>query len=415
MSDKPLFKPGDCIGMIGDSITCDTRWWSGVRCGFLTQLPGCNLDFRNLAIPGDSAVETLKRYDWDIAPVPLTVACLMLGMNDVWREGYADLHPTTEALAKRRAAIHLSSGSIRRLVEKLQARGIRVALFSPTPYEQEASLPDGSELLYGVDDALQECAACCRAIATDCGATFIDVHTPLLRISRALRRDDPSATIIGPDRVHPGDLGHAVLARTALQTLLPPSCLASESGCIDLELKSAGSLHWTYTGPVLNLAIPAQADVLLGLPPQRLFWRAHLTRGRWTLFIEGEPVHTAAAVDWAAGIDVGALYGPLRRHAEEIHRASNALCSEERRFRMLLMLRIWSQRGAASPQGENFLAYLNMLEAEQPPMHWLRDTATDAKLLLTGMRQHQEAVASLRAALQLAAQPWRFKCELHPA
>lgn len=418
-----IIQPGDCVGMIGDSITYDARWWSAVRCGLLTEFPGSNLDFRNLAIAGDSACETLERYEWDIAPVPITSAIVMLGMNDVWREGYADPNPGMEIVAKRRHAINTYAESIARILGFLKERNIRTALLSSTPYEQEAELSEAN--LCGVDEALQECARLARSTAAKYGAQFIDVHSPLLKINRLLRRGSSSATLIGPDRVHPSDLCHAVMGRVVLGALCPTAQVLPveinvftrvvEGDGVSLGQSSPDCVSWIYTGVLPNTAVPERADELLGSRPRRLIWRVKTTPGRWTLWINGEPIHTAGAIDWSDGIDVGRLNSPIRQRAEQIQRAGEKLNDEEKRYRCLLMLRIWSQRSGGTGHGDDFIAYLDKLASEQPPIHWLRDATTDAKRLLANQAAHEEAVSALRHKLAEAAQPWQFQCELRPA
>ena len=212
-NSSPMFQDGDVVAMIGDSITCDGRWWVNVREQWLARHPGAFCDFRNCGIPGGGAEGALRRYAWDIAPLRPTVAVVMFGMNDVWREGYRP--PITgEMLTGRAECLELFLANMNELVERLVQEGVRVALLTPTPFDQYA--PDRpAPNLPGVDDALAICAGMVKGIAAARRLSVVDLHTPLRRRCAA------GEMLISEDRVHPGGLGHLAMAELVSATLLP--------------------------------------------------------------------------------------------------------------------------------------------------------------------------------------------------
>lgn len=416
---NPPFHPllrGDRIGLIGDSITCDSRWWAHLRTGLLTAHPACELEFINLAIPGDNAAEALERYEWDIAPAAITAAIVMLGMNDVWRAGYETASPTQEIEEKRRSAIQAYGHNLTNLLDRLLTDRIRIVLLSPSPYEQEASLPELN--LHGVDDALAECTRIARTIAAARDVKFVDLHAPMRMLGRELRKADPCATIVGADRVHPEDKGHAVLGRLVLEALDPServsvvATAALSSMARTTEGKKRGEWIWEYTGGLPDPTPQPLELRILKLPPREIVLRAAVKPGEWILSVDQAPVLHTNAGDLAAGVELSCLNSPLLTTARAIQDAGEAVVREEKRMRNLLMLQIWSVRNGFTREGEGFLKYLEQLTNPEPPDHWLHISAGDARQLLRAIPEHKERMNDLRNSLKNAAQPWRHRIEL---
>ena len=211
-NSSPMFQDGDVVAMIGDSITCDGRWWVELREQWLARHPGEFCDFRNCGIPGAGAGGALPRYPWDIAPLRPTVALLMFGMNDVWREGYKP--PVTgEMLAGRDECLERYLSNMNELVDRLVGQGIKVCLLTPTPFDQYAS-DRSAPNMPGVDDALAICAGMVKGIAIARRLPVVDLHTPLRHRCAA------GDALISEDRVHPGELGHMAIAELVCGALL---------------------------------------------------------------------------------------------------------------------------------------------------------------------------------------------------
>lgn len=208
-----VFLDGDIVAMVGDSITSDGRWWGSLREQVLARRPSVRCDFRNCGISGGSAEGALRGYVWDIAPHHPSLALVMFGMNDVWRDTYAKA-PTAAMLPRRAEALDRFLAASIALVERLQADGARVVLLTPTPFDQyapERPVPN----LPGCDDALAVCGGMVRGIAAARHLPLVDLHTPLRRRCAA------GEPLITDDRVHPGDAGHEAMCALVLATLCP--------------------------------------------------------------------------------------------------------------------------------------------------------------------------------------------------
>lgn len=224
-------KPGDVVAMIGDSITCDGRWWLPLREQLLARRAAVPCDFRNLGIPGGSAGEARRRYDWDIAPVKASVALVMFGMNDVRRDAYAPA-PTAAMMTTRSEALQQFLVNTDTLVARLLADGTRVILLTPTPFDQYTPERPAANLP-GVDDALAVAGGMVRGIAVARQLPVIDLHTPLRQRCAA------GEAIIGDDRVHPSDCGHEAVAQLVGAVLTP-----GESVTVPAALRAASrALH----------------------------------------------------------------------------------------------------------------------------------------------------------------------------
>jgi len=208
-----IFRDGDVVAMIGDSITYDGRWWVSLREQLLARRPGVHCDFRNCGIAGGGAEGALRGYNWDIAPHHPTLALVMFGMNDVWRDCYAP-SPTEAMLTRRAEALDRFLAASSALVDRLLEDSVRVVLVTPTPFDQYA-LERPAPNLPGVDDALAVCGGMVRGLAAARRLPVVDLHTPLRRRCAA------GEPLVGEDRVHPGDPGHDAMTTLVAAALCP--------------------------------------------------------------------------------------------------------------------------------------------------------------------------------------------------
>jgi endoglucanase len=95
-----------------------------------------------------------------------------------------------------------------------------VILERPSIYDQTALLPEKNHP--GVNDVLGECALYIDSLGTKYDLPVVDYYTIMNRINFELQEKDPSATLTGPDRIHPGETGHFIMAYQFLKTELVP-------------------------------------------------------------------------------------------------------------------------------------------------------------------------------------------------
>ncbi len=317
------FQDGDRVCFIGDSITHGGLYHADIALFYATRFPGRQIAMINAGISGDSAGGAVRRFDWDIAPHQPTVSTIMLGMNDVSRGLYGKENPDEALLRRRKAAIDGHVASMRKLAEALKTKGSRLILITPSIYDQTSTMD--TENLFGVNDALGICAEQARALAAELGGSVVDFHGAMTRLNADYQKADPAATIVGKDRVHPGPLGHLVMAYLFLkaQGLSPyvsKTVIDGNAGTV-VEVQNAKvtglavtptGLRFTGLEQALPFPIPAGAEGALTLVPftqdlnQEVLSVTNLPGGTYELRIDDAVVGEYADKDLAAGVNLAA-------------------------------------------------------------------------------------------------------------
>ncbi len=235
-AQSSLFHKGDRVCFVGNSITSNGEFYHNILLYYVTRFPDQPVTFFNCGISGDVCSGVLKRMDEDILVHNPTHAVIKLGMNDVNRSLYT-LYSSTNAdtLAKREEAISKYKVKLDNIINIFLSRGIKVILQKPTDYDQTGALKAVNN--YGVNDALKRCADYIQTLADKYKVPVVDYWTILHDINIQLQKKDSTATIIGPDRVHPGSAGHLVMAYQFLKTTKAPQ-IVSEI-VLDKDAKSS--------------------------------------------------------------------------------------------------------------------------------------------------------------------------------
>jgi hypothetical protein len=259
----------------------------------------------------------------------------MFGMNDVGRYLYAPGVPDEKTLAQRKASIATWEKNVRALVARLQGRNVHVILCTPSPYDEtvQSSTPNQP----GVDTALRECAERVIEIARESGAAVVDFHGPLTIKNKELQQKDPNATLIGPGRVHPGPIGHLVMAYLILRATGEPATVAklvidvttlqhggSEHCHISALQRVGGGIEFTAREDALPFVVGAEARGGLEFVPliQELNLEILQVRGLngdFEVSIDEETVGAFTGEQLAQGVNLAALpQTPQLRQANEV-------------------------------------------------------------------------------------------------
>ncbi len=212
----PLFKNGDKVCFIGNSITNSGEFYNFIYLYYATRYPQEQLQFINCGISGDVAAGVLKRMDKDILIHQPNWTVLMVGMNDVRRNLY-----TTEASKKtgieneRTKVLNTYRNNTEDIVKILGSKS-KVILQKPTIYDQTAVLKAAND--FGVNDALGKCADQVQKLSDKYNTKLVDYRTIMNQVNSQLQQDNPAATIIGPDRIHPASPGHLLMAYQFLKS-----------------------------------------------------------------------------------------------------------------------------------------------------------------------------------------------------
>jgi lysophospholipase L1-like esterase len=353
----PQFADGDTVCFIGDSITHGGSYHSWIYLFYATRFPERHIRAYNCGISGDVAAGALKRLDWDVLAHEPTVATIMLGMNDVNRGLYAEGREGDDLAERREGAIAYHVQNMRALAERLRAAGCRLIFLTPSIYDQTADIE--ADNMLGTDDALARCAEEVRLMAPDYEASVVDLHPFMLEVNASLQQSDPSATIVGRDRVHPGDVGHMVMAYAFLRAQAVPALVSlveidaaagrakDARNCTVDKLRVGGELTFECTEKALPFPVPEGAGPALELVPfteemnrEMLIVRG-LAPGEYELLIDGEVVERADAAALAEGLNLALNERtPMYRQAEEVAALNAKRHDTSRRaLRNIVMLR----------------------------------------------------------------------------
>lgn len=315
------FEEGDRVCFVGDSITHGGLYHSYIQLFYTTRFPERNIQFFNCGISGDSAGGAVRRFAWDIGVHRPTVATIMLGMNDVSRGLYGKENPSGTNLKQRQDAIDGHVANMRKLSLQLRDAGCRLIYITPSIYDQTSTMD--TENLFGVNDALKTCGEYARKLAAEFDGSVVDFHGAMSRINAEYQKADPRATIVGGDRVHPGPMGHLIMAYIFLKAQgLDPYVSKTVIDAADSRVVEAfnatvkdlaaspTAVRFVSLEKALPFPVPRGAEQALTLVPfagdlnQEILTIKGLGPGKYELTIDDAPVGEYSADDLAAGINL---------------------------------------------------------------------------------------------------------------
>ena len=344
-----LFKDGETVCFFGDSITHGGRFHSYVYDYYLTRFPDRTVRFVNAGVSGDSAGGAQGRLADDVVANKPTAVVVMFGMNDVGRGNYV-AEPNEQQRTAQRQALERYRANMERLTARLrtEAGEPRLLFVTPSPFDQ-TGVNDRNNNQPGCNDGLARCAEIVRELAAQNKGTVVDFHAPMTAFNLERQRSDPSFTIIGPDRVHPGAPGHLMMAWLLLKAQGAPALVAnveidaaagrvaaSENATVTgLEKRGGG---WSFT--VLEQALPFPVDpaarpLLAWVPIERELNQEILTvrglaPGRYELRIDGAAVGQFDAEALAKGVNLAFNDAtPQARQARAVAQLNEARRSTE--------------------------------------------------------------------------------------
>jgi lysophospholipase L1-like esterase len=202
---------GDRVTFYGDSITEQREYTEDVEEYVLTRYPTWKVSFHNAGVGGDKvsggrAGPIDLRLDRDVFAWRPDVVTVMLGMNDFY---YRPDQP---------GIFSTFTDGYKHLVYAIEKNNpqARLTLIQPSPYDdvtRDPLIPGGMNavlLTYGVFVA---------KLAHDRGAQVADFNTPVTAVLKAVNDESPAlAQQIIPDRVHPQQGGHWVMATSLLKS-----------------------------------------------------------------------------------------------------------------------------------------------------------------------------------------------------
>jgi len=205
------FYPNERWCVVGDSLTHSGFYHEYLQLYYATRFPQSRLELFNCGINGNKAFSILTRLEGDVLIHRPTLVTILIGMNDVGQMFPAD-KSDDYILEQRTRDVTAFGENLRMLLTRLQRAGLRTVLITPPLYDETLVSPKACEVNRGHQGALLQCASSVREIGADFGVAVIDWNQALADWNKRLQKENPAATIVSLDRVHPGEVGHFVMA-----------------------------------------------------------------------------------------------------------------------------------------------------------------------------------------------------------
>jgi lysophospholipase L1-like esterase len=319
---------GDSVTFYGDSITEQREYTEYVEEYVLTRFPQWKVTFHNAGVGGDrvsggSAGPIDLRLERDLLAVRPNVVTIMLGMND----GYH--RPSQPGIVSSYV------DGYRHIVDTIQKNlpQCRITLIQPSPFDditREAEFPggyNGALLVFG--DAIGQ-------LAKERNYELTDFNAPVTAMLKTLNQNAPNlAQQLLPDRVHPAEAGHWIMAEALLKHWNAPSTVSSvtlaavsKSGAeaqnsVVTDLRRAkGTLSWTQLDGALPLPLPpAEVDPVLALTlkfsditaslNQQTLQIHGLPTGNYDLLIDQRKSAMFSSDELSGGVNLATLDTPM--------------------------------------------------------------------------------------------------------
>jgi hypothetical protein len=212
---------------------------------------------------------------------------------------------------------------MRKLMDALTRAGARLILIQPSIFDQTTTLPGAGLNTFGSNDAIGKCSLKIAQWAKEYHAGIVNFFGVMNEINQREQKKDPNYTLVGKDRVHPGPVGHFVMAYTFLKAQNMPREVAVIDVNAKKELpgtvvngevrhlrKSATGVEFDAFEKSLPLVVPDAAKPALDLVPfmselnVETLMVTGLAKGAYALKIDDQDVGDFTAVQLAAGVNL---------------------------------------------------------------------------------------------------------------
>ena len=234
---KDTFFPNNSIVcFVGDSITHKGDFHNNILQYYVTRHANKNIKFCNCGIAGDTAEGGLTRIEEDVMIHNPTHAVIMFGMNDLGKDYNKSMSTRENDIKNDLAAF---AENLEKMIIFLQAKSVRVLLEKPTIYDDTAETKTLN--MVGRNDILGSVAEVVGKMGQKYSLRVVDYYSIMKRINTVVQSALPNDSIIGPDRIHPGPVGHLIMAYKFLSTVEQPSPLGKIVLYSDLQNSAMAS------------------------------------------------------------------------------------------------------------------------------------------------------------------------------
>lgn len=355
-----LFKDGDRVCFIGDSITHGAFYIENLLLFYTTRYPDARMQIYNAGMSGEGVGGVLKRLEWDVFNNKPDVSVIMIGMNDVPRGAYAEKWRNHKSFPGRVKGFHERySRDMDKVVKALAERTKKVVVFTPSIFDQ--TVQSKRENLLGCNDALGWAAEVDKAVAKKYGAEVVDIWSYMTEMNGRYQQSDPTRSFIDFDRVHPRDLGGFVMmAKVAIDMDESPIVSQiqidagnkSSAGTINAKVSDvkadANGLSFTALEKALPFPMTAEkieADKVLNFTDtfnRQILKVSGLKTGDYDLKIDGKKVGSYSSAQLEKGVNLASNKDtPQYRQAEEVAKLCRKFKGQTQTCRAIVGAEIW--------------------------------------------------------------------------
>lgn len=324
-------RDGDRVVFYGDSITAQRLYTRFVEDFFVSRYPSLDIRFLNAGVSGDtvqggSAGDLQTRLRRDVFPFRPTLVTVMLGMND---GRYRTDHPE-DMDAFRRGYL--------KIIESVQDAlpGAAILGIRPSPYDEIAHVPR----LSGYNGRLFQFGDDITRLAKEKNFAVCDLNSPMeMALHKGMQENPQLAGSLLPDRIHPSETGHwilavalarclrstAIVSQTVLDAASGKTVSAKRTSISELQL-SANGMSWTQQDEALPLPLELnnpEIQFLLSVSDLKTWdlqlLQIHgLSAGRYRLSIDGELIASFTKEELDAGVNLALLETPMEKQSRAI-------------------------------------------------------------------------------------------------
>jgi len=356
---KP-FEKGDRVAFVGNSITEAGYYESYIWLYYMLHYPEMPITVYNVGIGGDRAANILARLHDDVLRRKPTVISLTFGMND---SGYFEfLGNKADSLAD----VHVKESYDQFVLIQQQLKAYTAArkvLVSSSPYDETVKNP--KNLFPKKSLAMERITRFQLDAAKANQWGWVDFFHPMTEIEQREQKTNPEFTLTGNDRIHPGNMGHFVMAWLFLKAqgltgkkvaavdvdAKTNQVLTSDNCKVSNVVRSKGTIQFDYMAN--SLPFPAdtvsrlwenpqrQADAFRVIPfeeefNQELLQVKGLGSGNYTLRIDGKPIGEFSGDVLEKGVNMAAL-----KNTPQYQQAVSVLLLNEERMSLESHLRAY--------------------------------------------------------------------------
>ena len=322
---------GDRVLFYGDSITAQRLYTRFVEDFLLTRYPGMHVRFINAGVPGDTVYggytgDQATRLKRDVFPAQPTVVTVMLGMNDGYyvpfEQKYLDIY---------KEGYRASLASIRSRLP-----GVRITLVTPTPYDE---VTHGTEFAH-YNEVVSRHAAFVKDLAATSHLPESDFYEAITNLTKSgAAKNTALAGLLIPDRIHPGEAAHWVMAAELARTwgfsplvssvsldATQATVVSAENAQILSLQKEDDGLRWTQIDEALPLPLPLEDGMMqfvlsisnLAAMDQQIMRVRGLVASHYRLTIDGHAIASFSREQLAEGVNLALYPTPMENQSKDV-------------------------------------------------------------------------------------------------